>query len=269
MKMYVNGMEIPKYSGKPYHELCNNEPDFSEPPQSEKYKKTGSYKIREKEFEIYSAYTCIKGDDLSREGSRKNRQRVTKYYPDKYNFIQGKYLYNFCHLIAHQFLKNEPDKRNLVVGTRYMNETGMMHFEKEVYEYLKRNPKNHVLYRVTPAFQEGDQLIRGVQMEALSVEDKEVCFNVFVYNAQPGVKIYMNGGSEEEKKWCEKTFPNAVYAGEKEEYILNTGTHKIHKRDCNILRCNSQKDNKRSIICPIQFLKDNGYTPCECCKQGM
>ena len=57
---------------------------------------------------------------------------------------------------------------------------------------------NHVLYRVTPVF-EGEELVaRGVQMEAWSVEDNGdgICYNVYVYNNQPGVTIdYQTGES--------------------------------------------------------------------------
>ena len=61
-----------------------------------------------------------------------------------------------------------------------------------------KETKNHVLYRVTPIF-EGENLVaNGVQIEAESVEDdgKGICFNVYVYNVQPGVIIdYRNGDS--------------------------------------------------------------------------
>lgn len=60
----------------------------------------------------------------------------------------------------------------------------------------------HVLYRVTPIYEGDNLLASGVQMEALSVEDKGdgVCFNVYVYNVQPGIKInYATGESSLEQ----------------------------------------------------------------------
>ena len=40
-----------------------------------------------------------------------------------------------------------------------------------------------------------------MQMEAQSVEDDEICFNVFVFNAQPGIEIdYATGDSSREEK---------------------------------------------------------------------
>ena len=95
-----------------------------------------------------------------------------------------------------------------------MNEIGMQNFEDEVKVYVE-NTGNHVLYRVTPVFNENDQLIKGVQMEAYSLEDEGlgICFNVFIYNVQPGVSInYENGDSKEVDEWCSKMFTrNSMY----------------------------------------------------------
>ena len=272
--MYINGINIPEYFGKPYIEICNNLPAFSEFPQDEKYKKLGSYERCGKEYIIYSAYTCIKVEDLSSDISRtKESNGISEIYPDKYDFIkEDGYLFNYCHLIAHQLLKEKLDKRNLIVGTRYMNERGMLPLENEVRKYLEKKTRNHVLYRVTPILNEGDQLVKGVQMEAYSVEDngEGICFNKFVYNAQPGVAInYKEGKSKEDKEWHEKLFPNKIYTDEKKVYILNIATHKFHKRDCIESICNEAKNigenNKREIECPRQFLIDNGYKPCNNC----
>ena len=80
-----------------------------------------------------------------------------------------------------------------------MNVEGMLPFENEVADYVRRTG-NHVLYRVTPVF-EGENLVaEGVLMEAYSVEDQGegVQFCVFVYNVQPGIQInYATGESKE------------------------------------------------------------------------
>ena len=115
----------------------------------------------------------------------------------KYDIVDGKYLYNRCHLIGYQLAGENANEQNLITGTRYMNVEGMLPFENLVAEYV-RETGNHVLYRVTPVFQGLNLVAQGVQMEALSVEDggQGVCFNVFVYNAQPGVSIdYATGDS--------------------------------------------------------------------------
>lgn len=78
-----------------------------------------------------------------------------------------------------------------------MNVTGMLPFENMVADYVKET-KGHVLYRVTPVFYLDELVARGVKMEGWSVEDngESVCFNVFVYNVQPGISIcYADGTS--------------------------------------------------------------------------
>ena len=119
----------------------------------------------------------------------------------KYDFVSGKYLYNRCHLIGYQLTGENANKENLITGTRFLNIDGMLPFENMVADYVKET-ENHVMLRVTPIF-EGDNLVAsGVLMEAWSVEDngEGICFNIYAYNAQPGVVIdYATGESREEK----------------------------------------------------------------------
>ena len=115
----------------------------------------------------------------------------------KYDNVDGKYLYNRCHLIGYQLTAENANPKNLITGTRYLNVQGMLPFENMVHDYIKET-HNHVLYRVTPVFEGKNLVARGVQMEALSVEDngKGIKFNVFVYNNQPGIEIdYATGKS--------------------------------------------------------------------------
>ena len=117
----------------------------------------------------------------------------------KYDCVDGGYLYNRCHLIGYQLAGENANKQNLITGTRYMNVTGMLPFENMVDDYVEET-QNHVLYRVTPIFEGKNLVASGIQMEAFSVEDdgEGVCFNVFVYNVQPGVTIdYATGDSWE------------------------------------------------------------------------
>lgn len=113
--------------------------------------------------------------------------------------VDGNYLYNRCHLIGDQLAGEKANEKNLITGTRYLNVEGMLPFENKVADYIKKYPKRHVLYRVTPVY-EGDNLVAsGVHMEAYSVEDKGkgICFNVYCYNVQPGVIIdYSHGKSK-------------------------------------------------------------------------
>lgn len=152
-----------------------------------------------------------------------------------------------------------------------MNERGMTPFECQVKKCLEnKNKVSHVLYRVTPIFNDGDQLMKGVQMEAFSAEDygKEICFNVFVYNVQPGVAIcYKCGSSDEDKEWCDKIFSQNKYTEEEkgtQDYILNTGVHIFHNSNCKFID-KINDENKKEFKYSRQFLIDNGYKPCNNC----
>ena len=121
--------------------------------------------------------------------------KTTKYE----GLVEGNYLYNRCHLIGYQLAGENANNKNLITGTRYFNVSGMLPFENMVDDYIEEHANNHVLYRVTPIFEGNNLVANGVQMEAYSVEDngKGVCFNVYVYNVQPGVSIdYSTGESK-------------------------------------------------------------------------
>ena len=134
---------------------------------------------------------CI-GRDLMPTEKRGDISSVkpTGWVQNQYDFVDGKSLWNRCHLIGFQLAGENANECNLITGTRYLNVEGMLPFENLVADYVKETD-NHVLYRVTPAFQGTELVARGVQMEAYSVEDSGdgVCFNVFCYNVQPGVEI--------------------------------------------------------------------------------
>lgn len=185
---------IPKYNNSSYVIINNNEPDFDDLSHS-----TVS-------FEVYSeldnlgrckeAYANL-GIDLMPTEERKSIGSIkpTGWQTVKYDIIDGKYLYNRCHLIGFQLAGENANKNNLITCTRYMNTVGMLDFENKVAEYI-RNTSNHVLYRVTPIFDGDNLLSSGVQMEALSIEDngEGIKFNVFVYNVQSGIEINYKTG---------------------------------------------------------------------------
>lgn len=181
--------EIPAYSGQAYVAINGNQPFFTE----EDYTSAS--------YETYSpldglgrcgvAQACI-GQDLmpTEERGKIGSVKPTGWQSAQYDFVDGKSLYNRCHLIGFQLTAENANKQNLITGTRYLNVTGMLPFENLVADYI-RETNNHVLYRVTPMFDGTDLVARGVLMEAWSVEDngKGVCFNVYCYNVQPGVMI--------------------------------------------------------------------------------
>lgn len=191
---------IPKYSTSPYVIISNNIPSFDES------------NFTTKPFETYSeldslgrcgvAFANICKEIMPSEGEA--REAIGSIKPSgwqtiRYNeLIDGNYLYNRCHLIGYQLAGENANEKNLITGTRYMNVNGMLPFENMVADYIKSNRNNHVLYRVTPIFEGNNLVASGVQMEAYSVEDsgQGVCFNVYVYNVQPGITIdYANGNS--------------------------------------------------------------------------
>ena len=192
----------------------------------------------------------------------------------KYDFVDGKYLYNRCHLIGYQLTAENANERNLITGTRYMNVDGMLPFENMVADYIKETG-NHVLYRVTPVFSGNNLVASGVQMEAMSVEDKGagISFNVFCYNVQPGVEInYADGKSKlAEGQQTAKTAGNKPkvcptaddYAVQ--SYVLNNGSKKFHKPDCSGAEKISVK-NKENFKGRRAELISKGYSPCGICK---
>lgn len=188
---------IPDFNGEDaYIVLNNNEPEFTEED------------ITTESFESYSELDSLGrcgvafanvGEDImpTEERGAIGQVKPTGWHTVKYDIVDGKYLYNRCHLIGYQLTGENANKENLITGTRFLNIDGMLSFENDIADYVKKTG-NHVLYRVTPVYVEDELLARGLQMEALSVEDngKGIKFNVFAYNAQPGVMIdYTSGGS--------------------------------------------------------------------------
>ncbi len=193
---------LPEYFGEPYVEINNNKPFFKESDFTKKV------------FEKYSDL-----DELGRCGvayanickeimPTTKRESITDVKPSGWRnkaypgLIEGDYVYNRCHLIAHKLSGENANPKNLITGTRYLNVSGMLPFEDIVAEYMYKNMKNHVLYRVTPIFEGNNLIASGIEMEAYSIEDKGkgICFNIYAYNVQPGINInYANGNSYKAK----------------------------------------------------------------------
>ena len=188
--------EIPPFSGEAYIAVNGNVPFFVE---------------EEYTTEAYEHYSEL--DSLGRCGMTmacigveimptEDRGSIGSVKPSgwqsvKYDIVDGKYLYNRCHLIGFQLAGENANKRNLITGTRYLNIEGMLPFENMVADYVKET-ENHVLYRATPIFNGNDLVAEGVLLEGWSVEDEGegICFCVYAYNAQPGIVIdYATGES--------------------------------------------------------------------------
>ena len=192
--------DVPSYSGKDYVYLNNNVPNFD------------LEDINSKSFQFYSnldslgrcgyAYANI-GKDLMPTEKRGSIGMVkpSGWHTIKYDNIDGKYLYNRCHLIGYQLTGQNANVKNLITCTRYMNSVSMLEFENKVASYIKKT-NNHVLYRVTPIYDGDNLLASGVVMEAYSIEDsgKGIKFNVYLYNVQDGIEIdYKTGDSKKIK----------------------------------------------------------------------
>lgn len=248
---------VPPFSGEPYVVLADNMPGFTKE------------ELTSKSYETYSpldrlgrcgvAQACV-GRDLmpTEERGSIGSVKPTGWQTVKYDCVDGKYLYNRCHLIGYQLSGENANKENLITGTRYMNVDGMLPFENMVADYIKETG-NHVLYRVTPIY-DGDNLVAGgVQMEALSVEDggEGICFNVYVYNCQPGVSIdYATGESQLDE--------NAISDVEA-SYILNRNSKKFHLPSCSGASSISEA-NRQEYTGSRDELLVRGYEPCGSCK---
>lgn len=194
--------KIPKFDGEnPYVIVNGNKPYFPE-----SMYKTRAYESYGKLDALGRCTTAVAniGSELmpTEERGSIGSVKPTGWVTAKYDFVDGKYLYNRCHLIGFQLTGENANKKNLITGTRYMNTEGMLPFENMVADYIKETD-NHVLYRVTPIFVDSELVARGVLMEGYSVEDngEGISFCVFCYNNQPQVEIdYQTGES-----WPAKT----------------------------------------------------------------
>lgn len=291
---YVTVDDVPAYSGEPYVEVNDNQPEFTEEELT-----TVSYEDYSELDELgrcQSAEACI-GQDLMPTEARESISSVkpTGWKNKSYDTVDGGYVYNRCHLIGFQLTGENANEENLITGTRYMNVEGMLPFEDEVAAYIKETD-NHVMYRVTPVFEGDDLVASGVQMQAESVEDDGVgiSFNVYVYNVQPYVVIDYKTGenwegdeiAEPEGNWADgteadpsdsksdskinaKTDSAATSKAEAKDtkeqtYILNKNTKKFHKPECSGAKKIKAK-NKGEYTGSRQTLIDEGYEPCGNC----
>lgn len=251
---------IPEYTGSVYTVLNDNIPDFPEED------------FTEESFETYSdldslgrcgvAYANI-GEDLMPTTKRGSIGQIkpSGWHTVKYDSVDGKYLYNRCHLIGYQLTAENANEKNLITGTRYLNTEGMLPFENMVADYIKETG-NHVLYRVTPLFDGNNLVATGVQMEAESVEDKGdgILYNVFCYNIQPGITIdYKSGDSSENED-----MPVQTEAASVSEFVLNTSSKKFHKPSCSSIS-KIKQENKEVYKGSRDALISQGYDPCKKC----
>lgn len=150
--------EIPEYAGTPYVELDGNLPSFSQE------------ELTADSYETYSPLDALGrsgpamasvGQDLmpTEERGAIGQVKPSGWQIAKYDCVDGKYLFNRCHLLGYQLTGENANRENLITGTRYLNVEGMLPFENQVADYV-RSTGGHVLYRVSPIFQ-GTELVAG------------------------------------------------------------------------------------------------------------
>lgn len=256
---------LPEYAGEPFVVVNGNVPCFTEEYTTEAFEYYSELDELGRCGEVYANI----GVELMPTEERESIGHVkpSGWQIEKYDFVDGKYLYNRCHLIGFQLAGENANERNLITGTRFLNVTGMLPFENQVAEYVKETG-NHVLYRVTPLYEGSNLVADGVQMEAWSVEDngEGISFHVYVYNHQPGVVIdYATGASRPATE--EEVL--AIEYGEKdmegEGYVLNTNSMKFHAPDCTAVS-DMKEENKQETRMPREMLLIYGYEPCGSCE---
>lgn len=255
---------IPAYSGKAYVYINNGNPGFSD--SDLKTKSYEYYSPRDRLGRCGVVHACIGRDIMpTEERGSIGMVKPTGWHTVKYDCVDGKYLYNRCHLIGFQLTGENANEENLITGTRYMNVTGMLPFENMVADYVKETG-NHVMYRVTPLFKGNNLLAHGVQMEAYSVEDDGdgICFNVFVYNVQPQITIDYATGESYYNGTVIEPEDDDDYQTQSASYILNKNTKKIHLPSCYSVD-QMKESNKEYYTGDIDDLLGRGYTRCGNC----
>lgn len=264
---------IPVFSGEAYIVLNDNIPEFT----ADELVTTSyeTYAPLDSLGRCGAVMACVGRDIMPTEDRGSIGQvKPSGWHTVKYDFVDGKYLYNRCHLIGYQLTGENANVSNLITGTRYLNIEGMLPFENLIADYVKET-NNHVLYRVTPVFKGQNLLADGVKMEALSVEDngEGVCFNVFAYNAQPGVTIdYATGDSYATEQAITTTVSKQTTTTTKPTstvvntvlYILNTNTKKFHESSCGSAK-KIKEENRAESHLSREELINAGYSPCKNC----
>ena len=270
--------DVPAYSGKPYVVVNQNTPFFSKKDHTKKpfetYSRLDSYGRCQTAF----ANICKEIMPTEERGAI-GSVKPSGWHTVKYNNVEGKYLYNRCHLIGYQLSAENANERNLITGTRYLNMDGMLPFENMVADYVKET-SHHVLYRVTPVFKGKNLLASGVLIEAYSVEDegRGISFCVYCYNVQPGIKIdYATGDSKSSSGTSVSTTVNKHYSSKKPQqikdssspaamvYILSTKTKKFHKPGCRYVKA-IKAANYKKCRSTAKELEAQGYDACKVCK---
>lgn len=252
--------QVPAYSGEPYVVVNNNIPFFKDSDlTTEAFEKYSDLDSLGRCGAAY-ANVCQEIMPTEKRGAI-GMVKPTGWQTVKYDWVDGKYLYNRCHLIGYQLSGENANEKNLITGTRYLNVDGMLPFENLVADYVHETD-HHVLYRVTPVFENSNLVASGVLMEAQSVEDDDVLFCVYCYNVQPKVTIdYATGESHASE---DTNIQEPSQSTGEQTYIVNENTKKFHLPSCSSVK-DMNSGNKREFTGDRQELLDEGYSACKTC----
>lgn len=221
--------KVPEYSGEIFCQINGNVPYFTEEDLiTDSYETYGNLDSLGR---CTTAMACV-GLDIMPTEPRGDISSVTPtgWVQRSYSVVKGGYLYNRCHLIGFQLTGENDNNKNLITGTRELNNEGMLPFENMIADYIKETG-NHVIYRVTPIFEGNELLARGVLLEAYSVEDEGegISLNVFIYNVQPNVVIdYATGNSELAEGVEEEEDEEPPTTDSGATFVINVKTKKYH-----------------------------------------
>ena len=272
---------IPLYTGEDHVILQDGQPDFY------------TWQITTEGYVSFSrldalgrtgpAMACLGPETLpTRPRGQIGNVRPSGWHTTRYDdLIEDEYLYNRAHVIEFSLCGDNATPENLFTGTRYLNAGSMLSYEARVVSYIAKTG-NHVLYRCSPVYAGDDLVAAGVQMEAWSVEDAgALCFNVFLFNVQPGIVIdYATGESQRaavETEALDRALADELPDRElqtedvspEEEapdvaYVLNTNTHKFHVPSCPSVQ-EIKKKNRKDFYGTREEAIAAGYDPCGRC----
>ena len=277
--------DAPAYTGSPSIEVNGNKPLFTDAELSYASANPGyeDYRAQDGIARCAGASAAVGPETMPADGEERGSISMVKpagWHIAKYDFVDGKYLYNRCHLIAWCLTDENANLNNLITGTRYMNVEGMLPYETKTAKYIDKTG-NHVLYRSTPVYDGDDLLAKGVLIEAQSIEDggAGLTFCVWCPNVQPGVEIdYADGNSQTVSGYESSATSPEEYSGaaadngdgdsqsdNAKEYVLNTSSKKFHDPSCSAA-AKISSSNRSDVQDTRRDLISQGYEPCGICK---
>ena len=271
-----NISDLPYYYGDGVIEVNDNVPFFTE--EELELADCGSFEYYgplDKLGRCTVAFDCLSGDTMP---GRTKRGSISEIHPSgwkqaRYDCVDSETVMTRAHLVGYMLSSENANKQNLITGTRYMNSDTMLPYEELVADWLDRNSRKHVLYRVTPCFEDDNLMADGILMEAISVEDRgrSIQYCVYVYNVQPGVQFdYKTGRSEYSGIFFDTKAESVVTDGIKfGTYGLDLMTYTVHTTKCSKFSKLDEADKSvfqgdRSMQ---KYWPSMGYTLCsECLK---